>query len=632
MALAAGFPAADRDRWLAEVGRVLSRGRGELSADELRELYDRTLRTPTHDGHVLEPLYTAADAPEPGSEGLPGFAPYVRGAVAMRPEHGWDVRQVVRVEGDGTAATGLAVEELENGAVSVLVDLRRAGMVDMAMLDRALDGVDLEAAPVGLRAGHRGLRASRALMALWVERGVAPARARGSFGLDPVGEHASSGGAHEPVGDALAAAADLAANIAGEYPGVATFLVDGARYHDAGASDAQQLGYALATGVAYLRALADAGLAPAVAARQIEFRLAAGPEQFPTIAAFRAFRRLWARVTECAGAVPLAPRLHAVSSRAMTSRYDPWVNLLRDTVACFSAGVAGAEVVTIEPYDINSAAGPGALGRRLARNTQSLLIDESGIGRVVDPAGGSWFVERLTDQVAQAAWAVFQETERIEGIVAALDAGVVQGAVEATWLRRRDDIARRRTAITGVSEFPDIGEPAPGEPAPVAVAPGVPTIAPLIARRYADPFEDQRARADRHTARTGTRPTVFLACLGTPADHTARATFAANLFATVGIAGVEGIDPGDDAGLAAAFAASGADLACICSSDAVYAERAVGAARALAGVGPVRLYVAGRPRALLDDLRDAGVHDFVAAGDDVLRLLTAALDAMGVDA
>lgn len=633
MALAAGFPAVDRSRWMADVARVLARGKGDLSAEELRELFDRRLRTRTPDGLILEPLYTAEDAPPAGAEGLPGFAPYVRGAHPVPPAHGWDVRQIVEVEGDGAAAAGRAVHELENGAVSVLLDLERAGAPDVALLDRALDGVELDAVAIGLRAGYRAVAAAWALIALWAERGVAPERARASLGADPIGEHASAGGARGPVREALAEAVALATEVAASHPGAATFTADAARYHNAGATDAQQLAYALATGVAYLRALDEAGLPPDRAAAQIEFRLAAGPEQFPAIAAFRAFRRLWARVTEVAAGRPLPARVHAISSRAMTSRYDPWVNLLRQTVACFSAGVGGAEVVTIEPYDIACAEHPGALGTRLARNTQALLIEESGLGRVADPAGGSWFVERLTDQLAQAAWEVFQVTERAGGIIAALDAGAVQRDVEAAWNRRREEIAHRRAPLTGVSEFPDINEPAPGSPAAVAEPAGAPTTVPLVPRRYAEPFEEQRARADRHAAATGTRPAVFLACLGTPADHIARSTFAKNLFEAAGIRAIEGEDPGDDAALADAFARSGAALACICSSDAVYADRAAAAARALAGAGAARIYLAGRPdTALRDELEEAGVHEFAAAGGDALDLLTRALDAAGVGA
>lgn len=634
MALAEGFPPAGRAEWMDEVARVLARGRTDLDEQRLSALFDRVLRTPTHDGITLDPLYTRHDAPPAGSEGLPGAAPFVRGSRAVRPGTSWDVRQVVIVTGDGASAAGRAVRELENGATSVELDLLDADAVDAALLDRVLAGVHLDAAPIGVRAGSRAVPAARALGQLCAERGVDPRAFAGSLGADPIGEHAASGGAGADLGDALTEVADLAEVVAGRNPRVRAIAVDGTRYNAAGASHVEELGAALATGVAYLRALCDAGMTPAAAAAQIGFRLSAGADQFPTIAALRAFRRLWARVGEVAG-IPAdgrAAHVHAVSAPAMITRYDPWVNLLRGTVACFAAGVGGADVVTVAPYDTARQTTAGDLAPRMARNTQSLLLDESGIGRVTDPAGGSFFVERLTDQMAHAAWEWFQEIERAGGIVPAIEGGVVQRRVEATWHARRRAIAHRRDPITGVSEFPDIAEPAPPAPPRAAPAPAPASTFPALARvRYAEPFESQRARADRHADATGDRPAVFLATLGAAADHTARATFAANLFAAAGIRAVDAGDlmPGDDIG--AAFARSGARIACICSSDPVYAERAAEAARALTAAGAARVYLAGRPGDEEAGLRKAGVGEFAYVGCDALDLLTRALAVAGVD-
>ncbi|MGD9571079.1 MAG: methylmalonyl-CoA mutase family protein [Thermoleophilia bacterium] len=623
MPLAAGFPAAGTERWMDEVRRVLTRGRPDATDDEVRALFARILETPTHDGLTLAPLYVDGDAPAAGSEGLPGLAPFTRGSRPRHPGGRWDARQPVLVAGDGAAAAGRAVHELENGASSVLLDLRGADVVDAGLLDRLLGGVILDAVAIGLRAGAHGPAAAAALRALWAERGVSDAEAQGSLGLDPIGEHASSGGAAGDVAGLLEDAGRVAAEVAARHPGgVRAITVDAARYHDAGASDAQQLALAVATGIAYLRALTGAGMDVAAALGQIEFRLAAGPQQFPAIASMRALRRMWARVAEASGAPAGAgaARVHAITSRAMTTRYDPWVNLLRCTVAAFAAGVGGAEVVTVEPYD--AALGSDTpLGRRLARNTQSLLMDESNLGRIADPAGGSWFVERLTEDLAAEAWTRMQGIEALGGVVAALEAGEVQWAVEATWLERRTAIAHRRDAITGVSEFPDAGEePPPAEELPAPAATPFPPVTP---HRYAEPFEAQRARADRHARATGTRPAVFLACLGSLAEHSARAGFAANLFAAGGIRPVESAPLGPDDDVAAAFAASGAPLACICSSDEVYAERAAGAATALRDAGAARVMLAGR-RA------DADVDAFAHAGGDAVALLAECLDAAGV--
>ncbi len=628
MALASGFPQADRERWMEQVRRVLTRGREDVSEEDVRALFARVLETPTHDGITLSPLYTADDAPPPGAEGLPGLPPFTRGALPRHPGGRWDARQAVVVEGDGARAAGRALHELENGASSVLLDLRGAAAIDAGLLDRVLDGVLLDSAAVGLRAGGRAPAAAQALRALWAERGVPDDEAAGSLGLDPVGEHASTGGAAGPVDEGLAAAAALAAEVASRHPRVRTILVDAARYHEAGAADAQQLACAVATGIAYLRALTGAGMSLEDALGQIEFRVAAGPQQFPVIASLRALRRMWARVAEECGAPPgaRAARVHAITSRAMATRYDPWVNLLRCTVAGVAAGVGGAEVVTVEPYDA-ALGGDSDLGRRLARNTQSLLMDEASLGRVADPAGGSWFVERLTEELARDAWGRMQGIEAMGGVVAALDSGELQWAVEAAWEERRAAIARRRDPITGVSEFPDIDEapPAPEDRPPAAATP-IPALTP---HRYAEPFEDQRARADRHARATGERPAVFLAALGPTAVHGARLGFAANLFAAGGIRAVVGeLGPDDDAG--AAFAASGAALACICSSDEVYAERAAEVAAAIRSRSPARLYLAGRAGDLADALAAAGVDEYLTAGCDAVAALAGALDAVGV--
>lgn len=215
----------------------------------------------------------------------------------------------------------------------------------------------------------------------------------------------------------------------------------------------------MATGLAYVRALADSGVVPSDSFPHIEFRVSASQDQFLTIAALRALRRLWARVGEVLE-VPEADRgarIHAVTSLRMFTRDDPWVNVLRSTLATFAASVGGAEAISVLPYD--TVAGlPEKFSRRLARNTQIVLADESNIARVTDPAGGAWAVEVLTDEVATAAWAVLQEVEAAGGIAAALADGLVAGRLEAARAEAEQGLANRRTPLTGVSMFPLVGE------------------------------------------------------------------------------------------------------------------------------------------------------------------------------
>ena len=265
-------------------------------------------------------------------------------------------------------------------------------------------------------------------------------------------------------------------------------------------------------------------------------------------------------------------------------------------------------------------AGPSSsdLGRRLARNIQGLLLEESHLARVIDPAGGSWYVEALTDELARAAWSWFQQIEARGGMVAALAEGMVRDRLDATWQARAARLATGADPITGVSEFPNIDEPPP------VVA------APAGQRRYPAAFEAQRGRSDRHLAAHGARPSVFLARLGPPAVHTARATFAKNLFEVVGIRALTGDEPvtPDDAG--AAFSATDARLACLCSSDAMYAEAAEGTARALKAAGATRVYLAGRPGDRRPAWEAAGIDEFVYQGCDRLDVLTRALGAARV--
>lgn len=612
LVLAGDFEPASRARWMELVAGVLGKGTDDRSPEAIAALFERRLVTRTLDGLAVQPLYTATDVSGGGVAAV---------TFTRRGGEAWDIR--VRVDGEGDG--GKAVDELAGGATSVWVDLRAAAGTDVDVLDRALDGVFLDLAPVVLDAGGGAEAAAGALMELWDRRGVAPDVAAGGFGADPLGGHARTGGA-EPLEPALAAAARLARRAAATYPGVRAVVVDSTVYHEAGGSAAFELGCSLATAVTYLRALTGAGLSVDEACGQLEFRLAATADQFTTIALLRAARRGWARVVEVSGGSERSrvQRQHAVTSTAMTTRYDSWNNLLRTTLAGFAAGVGGADSVTVLPHDALSVPGGSELGRRLARNVSHVLMDESHLARVADPGGGSWYVERLTDDVAAAGWAWFTEIEAAGGMAAALEAGVVGARLETERAERSRRVAHRRDAITGVSEFPDVDEtPPPARAAAAGSSTAEPRFAPLVARRYAELFEEQRERADRLTRDRGLRPAVYLATLGTQAVHAARSGFAQGLFGTAGI----GVVSGPPAG----FAGSGAAIACICSSDAVYAEEAEAAAAQLRGAGARRVYLAGRPaEAAAAAFTAAGVDEFVFAGADAVDITRRALDLLEV--
>lgn len=611
LSLLAGGEPHTREQWEKAAADVL-RKTGRMKADDPDALVWSKLTRTTLDGIEVSPLGTpllVADVPEPGA---PGQAPYTRGRVESLPEEGWDVRAHV-ADPDAARSAADVITDLENGVTSLWLSVGGPGIA-VADLPEVLRDVLLDLAPVVLDAPADPLGAARALVDLLDDKGVDPAPGT-SLGGDPIGaltRHRAGSEAPEPpdVEQVVSGLARLA-----QERGTFALTVDATALHDQGATDAQELGYALATGAAYLRLLTGpVGLDVATAASLLEFRLAATDEQFPTIAKLRAARRLWHRVLELSGA-PEAPGMvqHAVTSRPMMTKYDPWVNMLRTTVAAFAAGVGGATSVTVLPFD--SAIGlPDTLARRNARNTSALLVSESHVARVTDPAGGAYAVERLTDDLAHAGWAQLQQIEAEGGVLASLDAedGILARVREQAVAARDRQVATRRRPITGVSEFPNLGEALPERrPWPEGSLP---------VRSYGEPYEAMRdAPAERP---------VFLATLGPVAQHTARATFAANL---LGAGGVDTVVAGASEGpddLVAAYRGDGEPVTrvvCLAGTDAAYAEWGAAAMRALREAGAAYVILAGKPGESTVD----GVDDSCAMGVDALAFLTRVREELG---
>ncbi|MFF3425191.1 methylmalonyl-CoA mutase family protein [Streptomyces sp. NPDC002602] len=609
LSLAAEFPDATHEQWQRLVEGVLRKSGKEASGEAAEDALSTTLE----DGLRTRPLYTAR--PDAEDTGFPGFAPFVRGGTPEGTSaSGWDVRQ--RLAGsDPVRVNEAALADLENGTTSLWLTLGPTGL-PVDGLARALEGVYLDLAPITLDAGAAYADAARALLGLYADRGVAPEAARASLGVDPLGHEARTG---EPLD--LAEAAALARETAADWPHVRALVADALPYHEAGGSAAEELGLSLATGVAYLRALTDAGVSTEEAFGQLEFRYAATADQFLTIAKLRAARRLWARIGEACGAPEAAAqRQHAVTSPVMMTRRDPWVNMLRTTVACMAAGVAGADSVTVLPFDHDLGL-PDAFARRIARNTSTILLEESHLARVIDPAGGSYYVEQLTTELAAAAWEFFRTVEKAGGLPQALRSGLVAERLAATWAERSKKLAKRREPITGVSEFPNLSEkPLVREPAPGQPTGGLPRV------RRDEAYEALRARGDAHLAATGARPRIFLAALGPAAAHTGRATFASNLFQAGGVEPVHDPVSVTPETAAAAYAASGADgMAVLCSSDALYEEQAEAVAAALRSAGATTVFLAGKP-----GTAGQAVDEYVFAGCDAVAVLSSVLDRMGV--
>ncbi|MDB5557874.1 MAG: methylmalonyl-CoA mutase [Enterovirga sp.] len=602
LALASEFQPATREAWSALVDKVLK------GADFEKKLVSRT-----HDGLRIEPLCPKAEVH----------------ARFRRETHGpWRIGQKVD-HPEAAAANELVLADLAGGADALVLTFAGAhpargfglNAATADDLDRALSGVMLDLISVRLEGGVAGREAMNLVLDLAERRGHALSTLDLDLGLDPIGAFAATGRMSAEWAVVAARLSDNLTRVRERGFTGRLAIADGRPYHEAGGSEAQELAAVLATALAYLRAL-EAGGQPLDTARDaLSVLLVADADEFLTVAKFRALRRLWAMVEQACGIDPKPIRLHAETAWRMTTRRDPWVNLLRGTMACFSAGIGGADSVTVLPF--TAALGlPDAFARRLARNTQAILLEESNIWRVADPVAGSGAFEALTTQLAEEAWARFQEIEREGGIVASLTSGALQRRIGEVRAKRDAAIASRREPLTGTSEFPHLGETAVSvlEPMPSrhTGGGGLPSV------RSAEPYERLRDRSDEILATTGSRPRVFLANLGPIAAFSARATFAKNAFEAGGIEAVGNDGFGDFDELAKAFAASGAKLACICSSDEIYGTQAAHAASALKEAGARALYLAGRPGELEPALKQAGVQDFVYVGCDLLRLLDAA--------
>jgi methylmalonyl-CoA mutase len=596
----------------------------------------------TADGIAINPLYREPDcATARDVSGMPGAAPFIRGTQA---QGGWLIRQSFahadpeRVNRDILAdlAGGVSSIELVIGADGVAI-------TDTAGLDVALADVVLEAAPVALDAGARGLSAAELLAA---KLKGAPGEGV-AFNVDPLGALMRDGA----LGAAdITEAARFALRMRDAMPAATALRVDARPVHEAGGTEAQEIAAALSSGIFYLRALTDAGLSIDGAGAALLFTLSVGPDILVECAKLRALRLCWARVMEASGAAPeaRAARIHAVTSRRMMTRHDAWTNILRVTCAAFGAGIGGAQAITTLP--LTDALGlPTPFARRVARNTQLILLEEAHLGVVADPAGGAWFVETLTRELAAAAWEKMQAIEAAGGVVVALASGSLQKQIGAAREARQKAIAHRRESITGITDFPllDAREPefeartAGASPAHIAMAGGG-AGGPLLAMRWAAPFEALRDRAETRAAGaspagaataggSGKHPAVFFANLGPLAEFSTRANFAANLFAAGGVAaiGAESVYDSIEE-MAAKFAASGARVAALTGADARYAESAEAAARALKARGCDWLAMAGKPGAAEQGLRAAGVDQFVFAGQDALGELETLHAALGL--
>jgi methylmalonyl-CoA mutase len=646
-AFAGDFPAADLDAWRAEADKSLKGAP-----------FERLIRK-TVDGIERGPLFTRADLAEAGETGAPGAAPFIRGRTPERDEFlPWGIRQTVD-HPDPKIANVHILEELSGGASEIALKLDPLGEAGVAArtvdeLKTVLDGVMLDLAPVHLQPSRMAPQSAALFLALLEQSGLDPNTVQGGLGLSPIGQKSLAGGGAASLEERLARTAEAAAYAAERFPGVKTVAITATAPHEAGGSEAQEIAFACAGGASYMRAFIDSGLTPDQAAGALEFSLAADADIHLTIAKLRAARRAWARVAEAFGVSEdlRAVRLHVVTSARMLTARDPYTNLIRNACAGLAAAAGGADSVTVRPF--TDALGPATpFARRMARNLQILLMEESHLGKTADPAGGGYLHETLGARMAEAGWAVFQEIERRGGLFATVKSGWLQGEIAKSLDARRQALSLGKDALIGVSQFPQLDAKAVETETRTYAAPKVdapviepqpfadkveaaragsqvrvldlpePEWTPVSPVRLAEPFEALRARAEAFKNETGDRPKAFLATLGKLADFNARATFATNRLA---VAGVEAIAPQPYETLedcVAAFGASGAKLAVICGTDEAYAEQGEALARLIRIGGDVEVWVAGKP----SDIRD--VDHFIHLRSDMLDDGDRALQAVG---
>ncbi|MDR2676059.1 MAG: acyl-CoA mutase large subunit family protein [Opitutaceae bacterium] len=663
--------------------------------------FEKKLVTRTAEGIALQPVYTRADAAGlPGLDSAPGEAPFLRGTSrGGYHEAPWDFAQELAL-GDAAGFNAALLSDLQRGQNSVVLSLDRAGragldpdaaaagadvgadglsIADLDDLSAALDKVELTAVPVHIRAGATALPLAGLFAALAKKRGIDLAKINGSLTADPLGELAARGtlpAGIDALYDDLAAWTAWAAKNA---PGLATVGVDAAVWLDGGGHAVQDLAFALAAGVEYVRALVRRGLAPAQIAPRLRFTFAVGPQFFMEIAKFRAFRLLWARAATAFGLEPgrTAAKVHARTARWNKTVLDINVNMLRTTTEALSAVLGGVNSLHIAPYDEVMGA-PDEFSRRISRNIHTLLAEEFHFTAPNDPAGGSFYIEKLTDELARKAWALFQEVEKQGGFLAALKAGFPQGQVAEAAKGKFDGLDKRRIGLVGTNLFPNLKEKTP--PARPSAAPGFAAarakavkarrsatmtlrlkfanfilekihhaekefdaavhaaaqgatigqlfaaihsggrpdaaVAPVAPRRASEGYEALRAASAAYAAKHGARPKVFVAKMGPVLQHKARTDFTAGFFATGGfeLIAKESFETAEAAAQAAV--ASGAPIAVLASTDDTYPVLAPAFAKAVKAAKPaVKVILAGAPA---DDTLKAAYKE--AGFDDFIHI------------
>jgi methylmalonyl-CoA mutase len=659
MSLLTEFPEHTYEQWHA-AAEALLKGAS----------FEQKLVSKTYEGITIQPIYRREDiAGLEHRKHFPGSASLVRGSQSGGfLETGWEVSQELKAP--TPEALNAIIHEGLNGGQSELNIIVGCGQHDCctggvkldtaADVKTALSGVALDAVSTWWQCGPSSSAVAALFIAAAEEMGVSADKLRGGFENDPLADVVVKGGSRMPLAtrfDHMAALTDYAA---GNAPGLRTISVKGDVYHNSGATATQELGYVIATLVTYIEEMKARGISPETAMAKTRIRLSVGSDYFMEIAKIRAARWLWSKVAAAYGVENSPVHIHASTSKWNKTTYDAHTNMLRVTSEAFAAVVAGVDSLHIGPYDEISGR-TDEFSRRIARNLHTILREECGLDRVIDPAGGSSYIEWLTDQIAAKSWEIFQDIENQGGMPAALEAGTVQQAVQDVCKAKLQNIRRRKDKIVGSNMYPDLkgrklaihtvecraGQPIPGAPPPqplgitpsnnsgmideaiaaakggasklsLAVATGLTSaedgiiVTLLPQRRAAEEYEALRDASAAFTAKTSAAPAILQLNIGASRKYRLRADWTAAFFEAAGFAvdGKRDFKSTEDA--IAAFTESPATVAVITSDDATYLETAGALAQAVKAAKPgIHLLLAGAPGENEAAWRAAGIDDFV---------------------
>ena len=629
----------------------------EVVRKDLKGAEPSKLLWKTDEGITVKPFYRAEDLKDLQYQldSAPGEFPFVRGT---RATNDWSIRQTIDLT-DPAQANAVAHQALAAGAESIAFEILPEGAFlrgvavqsaeDMQRLIKGLNGVPLS---------FRAHQAARAVLVLYLAELKESASVAGSIDFDPLGDLLLEGASSRSPQEIFADAVEILNFAAGKAPLLRTLAVRAGQFTEAGGTVVQELAFALATGVEYLSELTQRGLGVDEICSKIFFVFAAGSNYFFQIAKLRAFRMMWAQAVaqfKPKQADSSKATVESVTARWEITAYAAHNNLLRGATEAMSAAIGGCDSIEVVPFD--AACKPsGDFSRRLARNTQVILKREAYLDRVTDPAGGSYYVEALTDSLAREAWKLFQEVEAKGGMLKAMQAGFVQQEIANSRRQKDEAIAARRRNLLGTNQYPDPDEQvldtldrngnitalrmSAAKPAssPVelarqfadgltlcdCLAPGATVFAveKLTPCRGAEPFEALRLRTERHAAKTGRRPRVLLLEYGDLKMRKARVAFSMNFFAAAGFEIVPAVAEADPAAAAEVIAERKPDLVVLCSADQQYPAMARPLIEKLRHSKAVPVIVAGYPKNDIEQLQRDGVADFIHVRSNALQVLT----------